>query len=424
MAIIFVSVSALLQFASAWLALRLIPLTKGRWGMAWVFVSSAIFLMALRRCISIYRLLSAPDTGKFDLTAELFAFTVSVLMFAGFLRLRDMFIEMGQKTSLDLKAMNEALKEAALKSENERARAESIIASLGDGLIIQDKNYRVIYQNKLQKDKIGDKTGELCYKAFMGLDSVCPDCPVEKSFKDGKVHRTVHSSDYGGGVRYFELTASPLFDSSGRITAGIKIVRDITEHRRAIDDLTRSKTLLAKAQRLARMGSWERELATGRMTWSDEMFDIFGLDPASGPPSFEGLLSMIHPEDRENLRETVGCAIAERAGYTIEYRIIKPDGSERNILAEGMVTTDESGTPSVIFGIAKDITEKKRAEIELSRYRENLEELVDIRTAELKEAYKNLEAEAEARRKMEDGRRGHKSAEARIVGHFGGRHSA
>ncbi len=143
------------------------------------------------------------------------------------------------------KQVEEALKEATIKAEEEKNKSEAIIASLGDGIIIQDTDYKVIYQNQVQNGLFGNRIGEYCYKAYEGRDTICEWCPVEISFRDGKIHRTDREVNTESGTMYYELTSSPLRDSTGKIIAGIKVVRDITERKRAEEKLREGEQFLA-----------------------------------------------------------------------------------------------------------------------------------------------------------------------------------
>lgn len=136
------------------------------------------------------------------------------------------------------------LKEAIEKANSEKNKSDAIIAALGDGIIIQDKNYRIIYQNQIQKESHGDRNGELCYKAYENRDSICEDCPVEKTLSDGKIHISERRISTENGVFYYELTSSPLRDSAGNIIAGIKVVRDITERKRVEEKLREGERFL------------------------------------------------------------------------------------------------------------------------------------------------------------------------------------
>jgi PAS domain S-box-containing protein len=108
-----------------------------------------------------------------------------------------------------------------------------ILESMGDGISIQDTNYRVVYQNQIHKNFVGEHIGEFCYKAYEQKEEICDGCPVGMVFKDGKTHVEERSAPTERGLAYFEITASPLKDITGEIIAGIEIARDITEKKRA-----------------------------------------------------------------------------------------------------------------------------------------------------------------------------------------------
>ncbi|HIH44062.1 MAG TPA: PAS domain S-box protein, partial [Candidatus Methanoperedenaceae archaeon] len=130
-----------------------------------------------------------------------------------------------------------SLENALAVANTEKNRAEAVIATVGDGLIIQDTDYKVLYQNEFSLDLSGNHVGEYCYKAFEGKDRICEWCPVELSFKDGKVHKTIRTVKNGNLTGHFELTSSPLRDPSGKIIAGVKLVRNITEQQSAKEEL-------------------------------------------------------------------------------------------------------------------------------------------------------------------------------------------
>jgi PAS domain S-box-containing protein len=132
---------------------------------------------------------------------------------------------------------NGLLTAAVKNAEEEKNRSEAIIAGIGDGIIIQDTDYKIIYQNQQQTEKYGNRNGEYCYKVFEGRETVCDKCPVELSFLDGEVHKAERSIPTDNGTMYFELTSSPLRDADGNIIAGIKVVRDISSRKRTEEEL-------------------------------------------------------------------------------------------------------------------------------------------------------------------------------------------
>ena len=140
----------------------------------------------------------------------------------------------------------EQMRSATDRAAGERERAESVIAALGDNIIIQDRDYRITYQNEVNRRQFGDHLGEHCYRVYEGLDRICPGCPVELTFADGQVHRHETSIVHGGRTLHFELVSSPLRDGAGRVVAGLKLVRDITGQVEAAAALRRAKEELER----------------------------------------------------------------------------------------------------------------------------------------------------------------------------------
>lgn len=151
-------------------------------------------------------------------------------------------IQQGQAESL---RMQEALRAAAATAENEKAKSEAIIAGIGDGISIVDRDFRITYQNRVHKERMGDHAGELCFKAYHGRDATCDGCAVAHSFRTGRIHVGEIERMVNGRQSINELTASPLKDASGQIVAGIEVVRDITERRETERRISRSLRMLS-----------------------------------------------------------------------------------------------------------------------------------------------------------------------------------
>ncbi len=143
----------------------------------------------------------------------------------------------------DRKRAEEALKKAILRTEEERAKSESIITAIGDGVSIQDADFKVVYQNQVHKNLTGNHVGESCYEVYAETDHVCPGCPVAESFKDGKTHMLEKRRTKGNKTIYLEIKASPLRDPSGKIIAGLEVVRDITERKKMEEELFNAQKL-------------------------------------------------------------------------------------------------------------------------------------------------------------------------------------
>ena len=139
--------------------------------------------------------------------------------------------------------------------------------------------------------------------------------------------------------------------------------RDVTERREIELALVESETRLRQAQRIGRMGHWTWNIADGSLSWSDEIFRIFGLVPNAFEPTYERFLECVHPEDREAVTSAVGRALEGKCEYSIDHRVVLPDGATRIAHEEGLIERDsKSGEPIRMLGTVHDITAIRAAE--------------------------------------------------------------
>ncbi len=146
---------------------------------------------------------------------------------------------------------------------------------------------------------------------------------------------------------------------------GLAMIRDITANKLAEETLRASERQLRQAQTLARMGTDLRDLRTGERKWSDETYRIFGVSRENFDTDPENVLAMIHPDDRHLVLAARRRTAAGISPSPMEYRIIRPDGTVRNIYREWELIRDDAGEPAQLLGIAHDITERRRTEEEL-----------------------------------------------------------
>jgi PAS domain S-box-containing protein len=142
-------------------------------------------------------------------------------------------------------------------------------------------------------------------------------------------------------------------------------VLDMTERYQAQADLAANEAKLAEAQQIARLGSWEWEIAADKVTWSDELYRIYGVAPDGVPGSYGSYLDKVHADDRARVGRVIETALTERRPWSLDYRIVRPDGELRMIHARGEIVLDESGRPAVVHGTCQDVTENHRVEDQL-----------------------------------------------------------
>jgi PAS domain S-box-containing protein len=150
------------------------------------------------------------------------------------------------------------------------------------------------------------------------------------------------------------------------------LIASVIERSRADERLRERDNLLVSAQRIAQMGSWVLDFATGKVSWSEEGRKIFGLDATSDNWTHEANLQRIHTDDRALVAAADARARDRGEAFEIEYRILRPTGEERTLRERADVVRDDAGRPHRLVGIVHDITEMRRNETELVRQREAL----------------------------------------------------
>lgn len=145
-----------------------------------------------------------------------------------------------QKANLDKSAME--LITAAKVFEEQRIRLEAIMSAIGDGISVQDRNFKVLYQNEAHRRMVGgSKVGHTCFRAYAHQEKVCEGCPVALSFENGGVHVQEKTSSDDGNAVFIEIKSSPLRDNRGNIVAAVEVVRDITVRKTAEFSLAESE---------------------------------------------------------------------------------------------------------------------------------------------------------------------------------------
>jgi PAS domain S-box-containing protein len=195
-----------------------------------------------------------------------------------------------------------------------------------------------------------------------------------------EVARTVHESvserrpyvlEYrvvtvGGKVRWVYEKGQAVLGPAGEPLWLDGAIFDVTERKQIEAERERLLERLVEAERITHFGSWTWEIAANRVTWSDEMFRIWGLDPDRFGESYEAYLETVHPDDRAFVTRAVEKSL-ESGGFDYECRIVRHDGAERFVHARSKVVYDDEGVPVTMIGTAQDITERREIEAERER---------------------------------------------------------
>jgi len=289
-----------------------------------------------------------------------------------------------------------------LRSRAAREQAEQEVAILSfaldnvrDAAFLLDDKARCLYANEEACRSLGYTRAELL---TLGVGDIDSEFPVERwseHWLQLKAQRSMsfESRHRARDGRTFPVEVSANYFKYGGREYNLALVRDITERKRAEEALRRSEAYLAEGQRLSHTGSWAWSPLTLRgLYWSDELCRIYGLNPEEGLPTAETFWQRIHPEDLGPARELLMKAAQQSMHYEHEHRIVLPDGTVKHIHAIGHPVLDENGRLIEYVGTAIDVTERKRAEDELRKHRENLEDMVRHRTEQLAEAKARAEA--------------------------------
>jgi PAS domain S-box-containing protein len=177
-----------------------------------------------------------------------------------------------------------------------------------------------------------------------------------------------------GTLKYTHTIGHPVLNASGDVVQFVGTMMDITERKRAEEDLQRSESYLAEAQRLAHTGSWAWRVAGGEAAHlSEEWYRIYGFDPKEGLSAWKNRMQHVHPEDRAKWQETTDRAIRGKSDYEVEVRLLLPDGTIRYIHTVGHPVVNASGDLVQFVGSSTDITERKQAEMLLAGEKRLLE---------------------------------------------------
>jgi diguanylate cyclase (GGDEF)-like protein/PAS domain S-box-containing protein len=242
-----------------------------------------------------------------------------------------------------------------------------LLAAAGHPIIAVDLNRVVIYWNKAAEEMYGWSAAEAVGHKSVDLVTRAEGPTQAKTIVQAMLRGESWSGEYetkrrDGSNVSVSVTNTPVFDRDGRLVAVIGVSVDVTERRSEQRALEATGRRLAEAQRTAHLGSFEFDLVTGELSWSEEYFRILGLD-ASVTPSIGLFASMVHPNDAEAAAREWVNATKHGLPFDHELRILSADSEERTVRARGVAELAEDGTVLKVAGTIIDETERVAADL-------------------------------------------------------------
>lgn len=209
---------------------------------------------------------------------------------------------------------------------------------------------------------VEEAEGRLLEDVLPAAEAAKVEADLRRCAANGVPERFESSLVRDRGVRTWEIVQVPLRNATGAIDRIFVSTRDITHLKRAEAEAREANRMLLLAEQIAHVGHWRLDLATNRLTWSREVYRMHGLDPESFVPDAASAIDLYHPEDRAEVLRSVSEAIASGRGYEFSLRILRPDGSCREVISRGLCEQNAEGVVTALFGTVMDVTEIRQTE--------------------------------------------------------------
>ena len=291
-----------------------------------------------------------------------------------------------------------------------RSRLAAIVESSDDAIIAKDLNGIITSWNNSAERIFGYTEQEVLGKPITLLippNLQAQEVEILRRIRSGEriEHFETERIAKGGRQVLVSLTISPLKDSAGRIVGASKIARDVTRIRHVEQALRESEQRMRFCLEAANVGTWDWDVATGSVHWSENMERIHGRQLGSFGGDVDAFLEDIHPDDRQQVTDAVQQAVQGGGKCHWQYRYTKTDGSVGWMEASGQVIYDASNHPTKIMGVCRDISERKSAEDAIRAAHEQLDGMVKERTSELERAQEGLRTLSARLLRMQDDER-------------------
>ena len=257
-----------------------------------------------------------------------------------------------------------------------------ILNNTEEMFMVIDKDYNIINYNKATRERAKSILGKQLNLGDSLLSLAEPErhahlVAVYEKVLAGEIIRYKHMVDRGLGIEHYQFSFSPVTDSDGSCKSFMITVRDITIEEKVLNDITQSQHLLQQAESIAHVGSWDLDIVTNQLYWSDEVFRICGHHPKAFKLTVERGWSFVHPDDLSSFTSSLQNALVDKKNYETDTRFVRADGSIRYINTKAKIILDKEGKAIRITGVFHDVTDQKIMERELAIRQQEYKSLFD-----------------------------------------------
>jgi PAS domain S-box-containing protein len=278
----------------------------------------------------------------------------------------------------------------AAKDEIERARdlLQTTLASIADAVVTTDVHQRITFVNEIASRLIGlspadavsrpmDEVVEICAEET-GVRIESPAAVALRENRPAASNGPIVLKTAGGHLIPIDDHAAPIRDALGRVIGAVIVFRDISEQRKARQELERSEERRRLAIEAGEIGVWDWDIARDRIQWSDRLYEMHGVDASIFGGTIADFSGLVYPDDMDAVSAAIQKALQTSSTYSAEFRIRRPDGQIRWVNTRAQVFRDAAGAPVRMLGASIDVTARRSAEIALRESEARLQLALEV----------------------------------------------